>query len=93
MGQERFAELDQDNRIWWGPDGDSMPRLKCYLSELKRGVVPRTLWPHTEVGHTQDAKKELVSAFWVDRFFPADDDSAGHRALLERVPSLDTFGG
>lgn len=61
MSQERFAELAQDNRIWWRPDSDSMPRRKRYLSEVKKGVGPRTLRPHTEVGHTQDAKKDLVS--------------------------------
>lgn len=38
-----------------------MPRLKRFLSEVKQGVVPQTLWPYSEVGHTQDAKKELLS--------------------------------
>ena len=38
-----------------------MPRLKRYLTEVKDGVVPQTLWFHGDVGHTQDAKKELVS--------------------------------
>ena len=57
----RFADLEADDRIWWGPDGNSMPRLKRYLSEVKEGVVPQTLWLHSDVGHTQDAKKELVS--------------------------------
>ena len=58
---ERFRQLDADGRIWWGPNGDAMPRLKRYLSEVKKGVVPQTLWLHTDVGHTQFAKKELVS--------------------------------
>ena len=67
VSPERFAELDQESRIWWGPDGNSMPRLKRYLSEVRRGVVPQTLWPHAEVGHTQDAKKELVSVLDFER--------------------------
>ena len=58
---EKFRELDRDSRIWWGPDGDSMPRLKRYLSEVKSGVVPQTMWLHSDVGHTQDAKKEILS--------------------------------
>ena len=58
---EKFTELDRDGRILWGPDGNNMPRLKRYLSDVKKGVVPQTLWLHTDVGHTQDAKKELVS--------------------------------
>ncbi len=58
---EKFRELDRDSRIWWGPDGDSMPRLKRYLSEVKSGIVPQTMWLHSDVGHTQDAKKEILS--------------------------------
>ena len=58
---EKFTALDADGRIWWGPNGDAMPRLKRYLSEVKEGVVPQTLWLHADVGHTQFAKKELVS--------------------------------
>ena len=61
VSEDRFLELDTDKRIWWGPDGAGMPRLKRYLSEVKKGVVPQTLWLHSDVGHTQDAKKELVS--------------------------------
>ena len=64
---EKFEELDKDGRIWWGPKGGSMPRLKRYLSEVKKGVVPQTLWLHSEVGHTQDAKKELVSVLDFER--------------------------
>ncbi len=57
---EKFLELDRDNRIWWGPRGDSMPALKRFLSEVKQGLVPQTLWKYEEVGHTQEAKKELI---------------------------------
>lgn len=57
---EKFLELDRDHRILWGPKGDNMPRLKRFLSEVKQGIVPQTLWPHTEVGNTQEAKKELL---------------------------------
>ncbi|MDP3480833.1 MAG: site-specific DNA-methyltransferase [Desulfoprunum sp.] len=57
----KFDELDRDRRIWWGTDGNNMPRLKRFLSDVKGGKVPQTLWTCTEVGHTQEAKKELVS--------------------------------
>lgn len=57
--KERFEELCGDNRIWWGEDGNNMPRLKRFLSEVKEGIVPQTLWSHKDVGHTQEAKKEL----------------------------------
>nr|WP_322938956.1 site-specific DNA-methyltransferase [Pseudomonas sp. s4] len=59
--QAKLSELDHENRIWWGPDGNGVPALKRFLSEVKQGVVPQTLWPYEEVGHTQDAKKELLS--------------------------------
>ena len=42
-------------------------KLTRYLSEVKKGVVPQTLWLHSEVGHTQDAKKELVSVLDFER--------------------------
>lgn len=61
VSKDKFKELDQDNRIWWGEDGNNMPRLKRFLSEVKPGVVPQTLWKHEDVGNTQEAKKELLA--------------------------------
>ncbi len=55
-----FKKLDKDNRIWWGEDGNNMPRLKRFLSEVKQGRTPQTIWFYKEVGHTQDAKKDLL---------------------------------
>ena len=43
FAEEKFLELDRDNRIWWGKDGDNIPRLKRFLSDVQRGVVPQTL--------------------------------------------------
>ena len=60
ISPERFKELDEDHRIWWGADGNNMPRLKRFLSEVQQGVVPQTIWTHNEVGHTQEAKKEVL---------------------------------
>jgi len=60
FSKENFLELDRDGRIWWGKSGNNMPRLKRFLSEVKQGVVPQTLWTYQEVGHTQEAKKELL---------------------------------
>lgn len=60
FSKESFDKLNADNRIWWGADGDNMPRLKRFLSEVKQGRVPQTLWPYKEVGHTQEAKKTLL---------------------------------
>lgn len=59
VSKAKFEELDKDRRIWWGKDGNNTPRIKRFLSEVKQGVVPQTLWTYDEVGHTQDAKKQL----------------------------------
>jgi len=59
VSEETLEELDNDNRIWWGRDGDGMPALKRFLSEVK-DIVPETIWTYREVGHTQDAKKEVI---------------------------------
>ncbi len=55
----RLEEMDRDNRIWWGKDGSNVPAIKRFLSEVQGGMVPQTLWTYSEVGHTQDAKKEI----------------------------------
>lgn len=60
FNQERFAELEKDCRIWWGTSGNNMPALKRFLSEVQQGMVPQTLWAYKDVGHTQEAKKELL---------------------------------
>ena len=67
VSPDRFSELDKEGRIWWGPEDTNMPRLKRYLSEVKEGVVPQTLWVYSEVGHTQGAKQELVSLMQFER--------------------------
>ena len=58
---EKFRELDRDGRIWWGKSGDNVPRIKRFLSEVMEGIVPQSIWPHDEVGHTQEAKKEVIA--------------------------------
>lgn len=57
--QERMKKLINDNQVWFGKDGDNVPRFKRFLSEVKSGMTATTIWKHTEVGHNQDAKKEV----------------------------------
>jgi site-specific DNA-methyltransferase (adenine-specific)/adenine-specific DNA-methyltransferase len=59
VSEEKFWELDRDNRIWWGRSGSNRPGIKRFLSEVKEGVVPRTLWPWQEVGSTRHSKQEI----------------------------------
>ena len=89
MSIEKFHELDKDGRIWWGPNGGSMPRLKRYLSEVKGGIVPQTIWLHSDVGHTQDAKKELLS---VSNFGRSEDvfNTVKPTSLIKRILQIAT---
>lgn len=56
--QERFSELVAENRIWFGKDGNNVPSIKRFLTDVKQGMTSMTIWKYTEVGHTQDAMKE-----------------------------------
>lgn len=59
--KNKFDELDRDERIWWGKNGNNVPWIKRFLSEVKQGVVPDTIWLNNDVGNTQEAKKDLLS--------------------------------
>lgn len=63
VSKERFEELVSDNRIWFGNDGGNTPRLKRFLSEVSAGMTPITIWPHAEVGHSQEGRQELKKLF------------------------------
>ncbi|HET6387337.1 MAG TPA: site-specific DNA-methyltransferase [Armatimonadota bacterium] len=60
ISPDKFREIDVDGRVYWGPSGDNMPRLKRFLAEVKAGLVPQTLWKYQDAGHTQEAKKSLL---------------------------------
>ena len=89
VSEQKFLVLDAEKRIWWGPDNAGMPRLKRYLSEVKKGVVPQTLWLHSDAGHTQDAKKELVSVL---NFEKSEDvfDTVKPTSLIRRILQIAT---
>lgn len=61
--KDRFQEMIADNRIWFGEDGNNVPRVKRFLSEVKQGLTPMTIWKYSEVGHSQDATKALKDLF------------------------------
>ena len=63
VSEDSFWELDRDNRIWWGSDGNQVPAIKRFLSEVQPGLVPETIWTYKEVNHTQGAKKTLLQIF------------------------------
>ena len=61
FNKDRMAELIADNRIWFGEAGGNMPRLKRFLADVAQSLPPSTWWPHSEVGHNSEAKKELMA--------------------------------
>ena len=67
--KEKFEELLKDNRIWFGESGENTPRIKRFLSEVQQGRVPISLWGYSEVGHTQEASKEVKEIFEDKKFF------------------------
>lgn len=98
MTEPEFWRLVDDGRVTFGADGTGAPGLKLFLAEVQDGLVPRTWWPHQEVGHSQEGKREIQA------LFPELEPFATPKPerLLERVihvgssPGdivLDAFGG
>ncbi|EAQ53537.1 site-specific DNA-methyltransferase [Vibrio sp. MED222] len=63
VNKDKFSELVADNRIWFGSNGNNVPSLKKFITEVKNGITPLTLWTYEEVGHNQTAKQELKKLF------------------------------
>jgi len=59
FAKEKFEQMRADNRIWFGSDGNNSPVPKLFLSEVQDGVTPMTVWPFDEVGHGQEATREV----------------------------------
>lgn len=78
--ENNMKELENDNRLWFGEDGDNVPRLKRFLSDVKQSVTPQTLWDYTEVGHNQSAVQNLKNMFDTSVFSTPKPEK-----LLERI--------
>jgi site-specific DNA-methyltransferase (adenine-specific)/adenine-specific DNA-methyltransferase len=81
-------KLRAEGRIHFGKDGNGVPRIIRYLSDVE-GFVPWTWWPHDEVGHTDEAKKEIQSLFGTQTAF----DTPKPTRLLQRVIQIATNSG
>lgn len=69
VSKNKFEKLIRDNRIWYGENGNNVPSVKKFLSEVKSGITCSTIWEYSEVGHTDKAKKDLKSLFNNQSFF------------------------
>ncbi|KPL70086.1 hypothetical protein ADN00_18760 [Ornatilinea apprima] len=84
VSKERFQELVNDNRIWFGSDGNNVPAIKRFLSEVKQGITPLTIWLYKEVGHNQEATQELK------KLGIYDFDSPKPVRLIKRILEIST---
>ena len=86
--EEVFLELVADNRIWFGKNRNGVPRRKTFLSESE-GITAWTWWQNSEVGHTQESKKEILALFGADETF----DTPKPERLLYRIIYLSSNEG
>ncbi len=85
LSRKAFRERLKDNRIWFGPEGNSVPSMKRFLSELrKKGITPMTIWKYTEVDHSQGATQKLAKLFDGKKYF----DYPKSVSLIERCIQL-----
>lgn len=88
MVESEFKRLKEEGRIYFGKNNDSQPSVIRYLSESK-GVIPWTWWPHEEVGHTDEARKEIKSLFGTTEVF----DTPKPTRLVSRLLTICTNEG
>jgi adenine-specific DNA-methyltransferase len=98
FSKDKINELIKDKRVWFGESGDNVPRLKRFLTDVKDGVTPLTIWYHKDVGHNQEATQECRKLFEGEQYF----DTPKPTRLLKRISQLslseddiilDFFGG
>jgi len=86
--EPEYQRLLANKRIWFGPEGKGVPRVIRYLSEVE-GLVPSTWWPHDEVGHNDEAKKDAHSLLGKEGTF----DTPKPERLIRRILHIATNPG
>jgi adenine-specific DNA-methyltransferase len=81
-----FQKMVADNRIWFGADGNNVPAVKRFLSEVKQGTACQTIWKYGDVGHNQEGKKEVNDLFPESSVF----ETPKPVRLLNRILHLST---
>lgn len=87
LSKARYEQYVRENRIWFGPNGNSVPSIKRFLSDVKKGITPTTIWKYGEVGHSQSATQELKKLFGGQAVFSYPKPVA----LIKRIVGL--YGG
>lgn len=97
ISEAKFRELENDERLWWGPDGGARPSIKRFLAEVS-GLTPRTLWRHQEVGSNRTSKNEMRALFPGEASFATPKPERLLQRVLQIASSpgdivLDCYGG
>lgn len=90
LSQERFDEFKADNRIWFGSDGNGVPRIKRFLSEVRNTLVPMTIWKYQDVGHSQSASQDLKKLFNGEAYFTYPKPIGLLRRILQLYSQKDS---
>ncbi|MCX6907460.1 MAG: site-specific DNA-methyltransferase [Verrucomicrobia bacterium] len=88
LAEATFNQMRAEGKIWFGKKGNSQPNLIRYLSEVE-GMVPWTWWPHDDVGHTDESKKEIYEILGKEVDFATPKPVR----LLERILQIATNPG
>ena len=93
----KFAELIEDNRVWFGIDGNARPAIKRFISEVTDTIPATTWWDYKDAGHNDEAKKESKQLFG-DALFATPKPERLLQKIIEIASNpedivLDSFAG
>ena len=91
LNKSTFEEYVKDNRIWFGPTGDNVPRIKRFLSEVKQTITPMTIWKYQDVGHSQSASQNLKKLFDNKSFFDYPKPVEYIKRMIELYSKTDSI--
>lgn len=89
--KSKYAEMVKDNRIWFGENGNNTPRVKKFLTEVKQGITPMTIWKYAEVEHSQEAAQNLKKLFDGKDFFDYPKPVKLIKRMLELYTNADSL--
>lgn len=87
FNKEDYPALLEEGKLWFGADGQGRPAIKRFLKDVKQGITPQTLWFHGDVGHNQEAARELQTLGFGGQF-----DTPKPRRLIDRVIEIGAPG-
>ncbi len=91
LSKDKFNEYVKNNRIWFGLDGNNVPSIKRFLSEVKQGITPMTIWKYADVGHSQKASQDLKKLFDDNSYFTYPKPVELIRRMMELYTQKDSF--